>query len=75
MGLVQTPYPSGTQTTSGKIEGMNICIYTGNQQNDTIAYVPLDPVAGYIYIAELIQELLNFLTKIFPVFPGNPRFW
>ena len=27
-----------------------------NQQKDKISYVPLDPVAGYLYIADLILD-------------------
>ena len=59
-----------------------------NNQKDKIAYVPLYPVADYVYIVDLNTRLrvgwktlpnlnfkLKFQTKIFPVLPGNPVFW
>ena len=60
-----------------------------NHQKYKISYVPLDPVADYLYTEDLNTRLrfkpqfqtqisnsnLNFKTKIFPVLPGNPDFW
>ena len=54
-----------------------------NQRKEKIAYIPLEPVADYVYIR--LNNIttcwmknatwLNFLPEIFPVLSGNPGLW